>query len=234
LFKFNIKSETKEIDGVYQFKINFPSFEGLQFVSMYLFKIGESYVLIDAGLSFTDCEQNFFSELENLKISPNDLRFLIITHEHPDHIGIARALKQKNPEIQVVMHKITRDVMKYMTDLKYATRIRASASDASLSLMRFGVSKKLSDKVLKYMTNFRSFTQFHEPDQVLEDNDEIVINSNKLKIIWPPGHSVGHICVFDYKTRYLFSGDHILSRITPHIGAFLPNPVMLAFQSLPQ
>ncbi|MFW9866741.1 MAG: MBL fold metallo-hydrolase [Candidatus Thorarchaeota archaeon] len=224
MFKFNIQSETKEIDGVYQFKINFPSFEGLRFVSMYLFQIDDKYVLIDAGLSFTDCERSFLTELEKLNISPSNLQYLIITHEHPDHIGLANVLKEKNPKIKIVMHTITRDIMKYMTNSRNAIQIQESATDASLYLTKYGVGKKLSARVLQYMTNFRSITEFHEPDQVLEDNDEIIVNSNNLKVIWTPGHSVGHICIFDQKKRYLFSGDHILSRITPHIGAFLPNP----------
>ncbi|MFX1325393.1 MAG: MBL fold metallo-hydrolase, partial [Promethearchaeota archaeon] len=88
-----------------------------------------------------------------------------------------------------------------------------------------GVPVKRAAKVFQYMTSFRSFTQYHKPDRLLQDNEEISINSNVLKIIWTPGHSIGHICVFDEQTKYLFSGDHILSRITPHIGAFLPNPI---------
>jgi len=43
--------------------------------------------------------------------------------------------------------------------------------------------------------------------------------------MWTPGHSLGHICVFDDDKKYLFSGDHILSRITPHIGNFIVDPV---------
>lgn len=225
MFKFNLKSEINEIEGVYQFKINFPSFEGLQFVSMYLLQVDESYVLIDAGLSFSDCKKLFFSGLKNLNISINDLKYLIITHEHPDHIGIAEAVKRKNPNIQVVTHEITNKLMRWMTDAKNLEEAKKSAETSSLRLMEYGVSEKQGKKVFQYMTSFRSFTQYHKPDRFLQDNDELSINSNKLKIIWTPGHSIGHICVFDEQKKYLFSGDHILSRITPHIGAFLPNPI---------
>ena len=52
----------------------------------------------------------------------------------------------------------------------------------------------------------------------MHDGDTIL---DRLEIIWTPGHSFGHICIFDKKKNYLFSGDHILSRITPHIGNFV-------------
>lgn len=210
---------------MYQFKINFPSFEGLQFVCMYLFQIGDSYVLIDAGLSFSDCAKIFFAGLEKLNISINNLKFLIITHEHPDHVGIAEAVKHKNPDIQVVTHEITNNIMKYMTDSRNLEQAQKSAENSSHHLKAYGVPEKRAAKVFQYMISFRSFTQYHKPDRLLNDNEEISINSDILKIIWTPGHSIGHICVLDEQTKYLFSGDHILSRITPHIGAFLPNPI---------
>ncbi|MFX1574345.1 MAG: MBL fold metallo-hydrolase [Promethearchaeota archaeon] len=225
MFTYNIKFETRKIDGVYQFKINFPSFEGLQFVSMYLLRIDGSHVLIDAGLSFPDCEQLFFTELAKLKISPKDLQYLIITHEHPDHIGLAKAIKLKNPDILILTHEITKKLMKSMMNTDNLVQIQKSTELSSSDLIRYGVNKKKVKKVLQYMNMFSSFTEYYEPDRILQDNDEIVVDSDKLKIIWTPGHSIGHICVFDEMKKFLFSGDHILSRITPHIGAFLSNPI---------
>ena len=227
MFKFSLKSEINEIDGVYQFKINFPSFEGLQFVSMYLFQVDESYVLIDAGLSFRECEDLFFTELQKLNISINNLKYLILTHEHPDHIGIATSIKRKNPNMQILTHEMTDSLMRWMARPKNPEITQESVEESSSHLIKYGVDEKNGRKVLNYMTNFRRFTEYYKPDRLLHDNDEILINSTKLKIIWTPGHSIGHICVFDEEKRYLFSGDHILSRITPHIGAYIIPNVML-------
>ena len=226
MYKFSLKSELKEIDGVYQFKINFPSFEGLQFVCMYLLNIDNSYVLIDAGLNFSDCEKLFFSGLKKLKISSSNLKYLIITHEHPDHIGLLNILKKRIPHVQIAMHEITHNMIKWMTNSKKMDEIQSYAKEGSLRMMKFGVSENQSKRVYQFMRSFRNFTLYNEPDRILKDNDEILINSKKLKVIWTPGHSIGHICIFDETKKYLFSGDHILSRITPHIGAFLPNPIL--------
>ena len=39
-----------------------------------------------------------------------------------------------------------------------------------------------------------------------------------LDVIWTPGHSPGHICLYEPRNRLLFSGDHILPIITPNIS----------------
>ena len=37
-------------------------------------------------------------------------------------------------------------------------------------------------------------------------------------MIWTPGHSAGHICLYDARNKVLLSGDHVLPHITPSVG----------------
>jgi glyoxylase-like metal-dependent hydrolase (beta-lactamase superfamily II) len=37
-------------------------------------------------------------------------------------------------------------------------------------------------------------------------------------VIRTPGHSPGHICLYEPRKRLLFSGDHVLYDVTPHVG----------------
>ena len=39
-----------------------------------------------------------------------------------------------------------------------------------------------------------------------------------FEVIHTPGHEPAHICLRDSRTGALFSGDHILPRITPFVG----------------
>jgi glyoxylase-like metal-dependent hydrolase (beta-lactamase superfamily II) len=91
-------------------------------------------------------------------------------------------------------------------------------------MIKYGMSNEQGNRIIQFFTNWHKLLQYQKPDDILNDNDEIFCKKNKLKILWTPGHSVGHICVFDFKEQYLFSGDHILSGITPHIGGFILNP----------
>jgi glyoxylase-like metal-dependent hydrolase (beta-lactamase superfamily II) len=42
-------------------------------------------------------------------------------------------------------------------------------------------------------------------------------------VVWTPGHSPGHICLYDAQRKVFFSGDHILPVITPNISLRLPS-----------
>ena len=225
MFKFELKSDIREIDkNVIRFKIDFPPFEGLTFVCMYLLRIDNSNVLIDAGLHFTDWKKKFLSGLEKFSLSIKDIDYCIVTHDHIDHIGLIKTLKRKNPDMQILMHKITHDLIKWGTDVKNNEEVEMVAKELAEQMIRFGIGKEKGDKIVQFFTNWHKLINYCKPDRLLYDNDEILFDSNKLKVIWTPGHALGHICIFDTVNKYLFSGDHILSRITPHIGSFIINP----------
>ena len=56
------------------------------------------------------------------------------------------------------------------------------------------------------------------PDQDLDGGEEITCGNFAFKVIWTPGHSAGHICLYDRGHKILLSGDHVLPRITPSVG----------------
>jgi glyoxylase-like metal-dependent hydrolase (beta-lactamase superfamily II) len=58
------------------------------------------------------------------------------------------------------------------------------------------------------------------PDRELADGDLVDLPGRKLRVIWTPGHSPGHICLHLEDGDRIFTGDHVLPRITPHIGLY--------------
>ena len=224
LFSYKINSEVSEINGVYRFQIDFPTSFGLKFVCMYLFNIDNTHILIDAGLNIPDWKKTFFSDLQKLNLYIKDIDYLIITHEHPDHIGLMEEIKHKNPNIQLLMHEITHDVIKWMTDPKNDDEIKNSADELKSRAMKYGIPEEMVKTIFGFSTSMHRMISYITPDRILKDGDEITFDSTKLKFIWTPGHSLGHTCVFEESNRHLFAGDHILSRITPNIGTSMMNP----------
>ena len=53
---------------------------------------------------------------------------------------------------------------------------------------------------------------------ILKGGEVIDVGGRRLEAIWTPGHTEGHLCVRDLDQDALFTGDHLLGRITPHIG----------------
>ncbi len=213
------KSEIDKIDDVYQIKIDVP-FQ-VKFVSLYLFKLEDQYILIDAGLNMGNWSKLFFSALDDINISIEDINYCFITHIHLDHIGLVKTLKRKNPNLKVVMNDITHKILRWETHDSSIDELKTEAKKISSLMIKYGISKEQSERVFQFFTYWPKFLRYQKPDIVVHDKDKFLDN---LDIIWTPGHSFGHTCIFNTKTKHLFSGDHILSRITPHIGNFLiPN-----------
>ncbi|MGH7330339.1 MAG: MBL fold metallo-hydrolase, partial [Polyangiaceae bacterium] len=60
-----------------------------------------------------------------------------------------------------------------------------------------------------------------EPDRRVEDGDVLTIGNRRLRVVWTPGHTPGHICLYDEERSVVFTGDHVLPQITPHIGYWI-------------
>ena len=211
-----IKSATDEIDGIYRIKIDVP-FQ-VKFVCLYIFEVEDQYILIDAGFSSPAWRKNFLQEINTVGLNVEDLNFCIITHNHIDHIGLIPELKKRNPKIKIVMHNITNKLLDWETDKSNKEEIEKEAIKISLDMKSYGLSEEERLRIVQFFTYWSKLRKHQAPDKIVYDGDKFL---DDLEIIWTPGHSFGHICIFDTKRKYLFSGDHILSRITPHIGNFI-------------
>ena len=210
------KFEVNEIEGIYQIKIDVPF--PVKFVCLYLFNIEDKKVLIDSGLNMGNWKKKLFSAFKEINISIQDIDYCIISHLHLDHISLVPILKQKNPKLKILMHDITHELLKWETNDANLKELEQEARATANQLIKYGISEEQGNRIVQFFTYWSKFLQYQKPDIIVHDGDILFDN---LEIIWTPGHSFGHICIFDKKKKYLFSGDHILSRITPHIGNFI-------------
>ena len=61
-------------------------------VNVYLIKVEDGWALIDSG--FANSADKILAAIKSVGVSPGEVRHLILTHCHPDHIGSAAALKR--------------------------------------------------------------------------------------------------------------------------------------------
>jgi glyoxylase-like metal-dependent hydrolase (beta-lactamase superfamily II) len=195
----------------------------VKYVCVYLFKLGDKLVLIDSGLNLGNWRKKFFETLKELRIDIQDIDYCFITHIHVDHIGLAKKLKEANPNLKIVMHDISYELLKWETNQANLADLKQQAIEIAGKMVKYGISEEQSKNVVQFFTYWPQFLAYQEPDIVVQDGDVIL---DRLEVIWTPGHSFGHICIFDKNNKYLFSGDHILSRITPHIGNFIVNDLL--------
>jgi len=67
---------------------------------------------------------------------------------------------------------------------------------------------RIDDPLLLDLRGYQKFTWgVPQPSHAIEIPSEITTKSYTLKVIHTPGHSPGHICLYEPKKKWLFSGD---------------------------
>src|SRR5262249_57762277 len=56
------------------------------------------------------------------------------------------------------------------------------------------------------------------PDMLLEHGDLVPLPGRRVRAVWTPGHTPGHLCLHEESDGLLLTGDHVLPRISPDIG----------------
>lgn len=133
--------------------------------------------LIDTGLRGS--RRRFERYLRSIGRSPAELRRLIVTHAHPDHIGAARELTADNGA----------EVLVHPADLAALTVTLREAWD-----------DRDRGKLLAY------FTTGPHAATPLHDGDELPVLGG-LRVVHTPGHTPGSVCLYAPRHRLLFTGD---------------------------
>ena len=145
---------------------------------------------------------------------------VIVTHMHPDHVGMAGWLTRKF------------DVRLWMTRLEYLT-CRTLAADTGREppddAIRFYRQAGWNDDALDiYRARFGGFGKLLHalPDSFhrLSDGQRFAIGGREWRVIVGRGHSPEHACLVCDDLGVLVSGDQVLPRISSNVAVFPTEP----------
>lgn len=152
-----------------------------RFVYSFIIFGNENIHLIDSGV--TSSGDPILKYIKDKGREIKDIKTLILTHSHPDHIGSAKYIKDISG-CKIMAHKNEKE---WIED----------------------VDKQFSDRPVPGFKNLVSGSVLI--DQFLEDNQTIKMEDDLfVEVIHTPGHSSGSISLFINNERVLFSGDSIL------------------------
>ena len=136
--------------------------------------------------------------IESLGFSINDIKVVVLTHYHPDHIGdIKSILNQINPTI-----------------FAHEKEIPAIAGlDPSIKAANNGAISYLYEKTKYYLTMPDLMSKIYP----LLDKDELAFPS-KIKIIHLPGHTKGNIGLHLPEDQIVIVGDALTYKFGRRLG----------------
>lgn len=202
------------IDGVVQVFLPLPMKPTI--INVYLVRGGDGWTLIDTGMHTGDSTQTFRAALDAIGIGPHDVQHIVCTHHHIDHYGTSGPYRELT-QAQVYLHPLEAE--------RAAAQASAGGENAAWT-RRLGIPEvPLERQMPSPKFAFGHLYVPAIPDQLLADGDEIQLGGGRsLEVVWTPGHTPGHCCLLLKPEGVLFVGDHLLPKITPHVGVYPDGP----------
>jgi glyoxylase-like metal-dependent hydrolase (beta-lactamase superfamily II) len=193
--------------GLHQLTIPLPF--RLNHVHLYLVEADEGFILIDTGVNTPDAFAALKRKLGDLGLDFGALTHIVITHFHSDHCGQVARIREVG-QAQVVMGDAERTTQ---------DAVRAHAHDEREErFLRHGLPPEQATRYAEVLPYLESLTIPFEVDRRIEHGQTVLAKQRQLEACVTPGHTPGHVCLFLPDERIMFSGDHILQKITPNIS----------------
>ena len=227
---FNRDSALQLPEGVHKIRVPLQG-SPLGWVNSYVLRADDGYVLVDCGWDTPDALDALRRGLDDLGIPLEALRTLVVTHNHPDHYGLAGRLVQL-ARCGLIMHHL--DAIHI--DSRYAF-IGALETEMEHWLRVHGVPAGELSTFVRASESILDRVNIAKPDQEVMGGERISAGALEWEVVWTPGHSAGHICLYERTRKAFLSGDHILNPITPNVGLHaesMGNPLADYLSSLRQ
>lgn len=202
-------------DNVYQLRVPIPG-SPLGATLPYLITGPNGHTLIDTGWCQADLMEGLRRQMREVGAGYFDLKRIILTHMHPDHSGLADRLREASGA-EVVLHDKDRQV-RGLDQAANADQLRDQSRgwylERGVPADEYAIRNDGGGKFTELIGRFR----IPKPDLVVYGGEVLDAGSTELEVIWTPGHSAGHICLYDRRAKLLYTGDHVLPKITPNVS----------------
>jgi glyoxylase-like metal-dependent hydrolase (beta-lactamase superfamily II) len=159
---------------------------GLMVGRVYVIEDPDGLTVIDAGIS--SAPRKIVRQIEALGRRAKDVKRILITHAHPDHVGGLHELQQLTGA-QVIASKVEQPVVE---------------------------GRQAITRRPKGLRPPNTMVKGTPVDRAVEDGDRIDVFGG-LQVVFTPGHSPGHIAFWQPDRRILFCGDVIFRAPTPSL-----------------
>jgi len=197
--------------GWHQVKVPLPF--SLKWVNSYLASEQDGkYTVIDPGLRTDDAIAVWKTVMDRIGMSWSDIRQIVLTHQHPDHYGLAGYMQERSGA-PVYMSRRSH---------AYANRLWGNDSTFAVELKALyeehGMPDELTDAIADNLESFPAKVSPQPAVTYLEAGERFEIGGIRWQLIDAPGHAYGALCFYSEDKRWMLCGDQVLPRITPNVS----------------
>ncbi|MEM0332499.1 MAG: MBL fold metallo-hydrolase [Archaeoglobaceae archaeon] len=183
------------MENFYRIQVPLPQ-NPLKSVNCYLIK-DDPPVLIDTGMNREECFETIKTAIESF-----GKPLVVATHLHADHLGLAGRIADT-----VYMSE---EEVKYLEKLKNL--------EFWIKTIKFYIASGFPAELARLVSSVHPGIKFFAQPKEFRCVDSINAGGYEFEVIITPGHTPGHLCLYERSERVLISGDHVLFDVTPNIG----------------
>jgi len=189
--------------NLYRIEIPLPK-NPLKALNSYVIRNTGRNLIVDTGWDQKECMDAMQA---GLRVLGADLRKtdFFITHIHADHLGLLSRLATETSTIYFNQPEAER--------IKSVNRWNDFVDFARMN----GFPEDELQAALHSHPGYKYGLKGNLPFRIVKEGDRISIGEYLFKCVETPGHTKGHICLYEPNKKILAAGDHILGDITPTI-----------------
>jgi glyoxylase-like metal-dependent hydrolase (beta-lactamase superfamily II) len=184
-----------------------------KFVNVYVVRNAERSLVIDAGLQVDKCMEAMQKAMKKLGVNAAKAD-LFLTHCHGDHIGFAASLIHTGSTVY-----LNRLEANHIREVESGALTRAFRALYQMS----GIPEGNVEEMLFYLVRDDLKSGGTLPFQFVAGGDILKSGKYQFTCVETPGHSKGHMCLYEPDKKLFISGDHLLEDAGPVIPGRFDN-----------
>ena len=185
----------------------------LDHINLWLIEDGDGWTVVDTGVA-SDEVKALWREVFKTGLGGKPVTGLVVTHLHPDHVGLAGWFTRK---WGIELHMSRTDF------LMCRNLVLDTGRDAPKEALDFYRAAGFSERgVESYRQRFGGFGKgvSRLPDifRRLREGDELEIGGRTWRVVVGSGHAPEHVCLYCEEAKILISGDQVLPRISSNVS----------------
>ena len=202
----------KVAGGVWSVPVPIPD-NPLRYVLSYLIEHDAGFVLVDPGWNHPDSWRALNDGMAACEVPMTAVTAILVTHVHPDHHGQSGQVREQSGA-WIAMHPREDAFLEVRGD-------RGAMRDGMEFYLRWcGAPASHLTELSASRPHAGQTAPMVRADRLIEHGELINVPGLRLRAVWTPGHTPGHLCFHDEGRDLLLTGDHILPRITPNISSY--------------
>jgi glyoxylase-like metal-dependent hydrolase (beta-lactamase superfamily II) len=180
----------------------------------YLLESSNGPYLVDTGWNDDRAWADLTAGLIACGTSVSEVQGVIVTHHHPDHLGLVGRVRDASG-CWVGMHDADTELVRRHREL-LADDPEVFDADTQVKLLEAGAGQCDVDEVVAAGKGVK-LPMPALPDRSL-DSSVLSLGDRRVELVHTPGHTPGHLCL--RVDGRLLTGDHLLKTISSHVGLY--------------